>query len=217
MTVNLSNEQIDIYKEYRTAKRNLKKGRDFADWWKVMRGYDQARREAQQRAGGINRPQGARYREEFARIDRREKLIDRGVDEDGKPWEFPTPEDRTYCIKVLENYDAPSEDPRRPSIKVWRDRLTPGKRAGLNHPKRVWTAYWADTKPRAEREAEQASREARAQAKEDPLLEDLANTEVREHDARRQVEALRELLALIRDAVDLPEDIAAKIDAVLAG
>ena len=42
-------------------------------------------------------PQGAAYRAEFAKIDRREKLIDR--DDKGK--EFPSPKDRTYCIMVL--------------------------------------------------------------------------------------------------------------------
>src|SRR5262249_37801187 len=116
MTNDPTDERKEIYKEYRTAKRNLKKGRDFFDWMKIARGYDQARREAMHRAG-TNAPQGAAYREAFAAIDRREKLIDR--DDKGK--EFPSPEDRTYCIKVLENYDMPSLDPRRPSIKAYRD------------------------------------------------------------------------------------------------
>jgi hypothetical protein len=93
---------------------------------KIARGYDQARREAMHRAG-TNTPQGAAYREQFAKIDRREKLIDR----DDKGGEFPTKEDRTYCIKVLENYDMPSYDPRRASIKTWRDSLAHGERALL--------------------------------------------------------------------------------------
>src|SRR5215831_14953472 len=98
MTTDLmTDEQKTIYKDYRAAKRHLKEGRDFADWMKIARGYDQARREAMRRAG-TNRPQGAAYRAEFAKIDRREKLIDR----DDKGNEFPTPEDRTFCIKVLE-------------------------------------------------------------------------------------------------------------------
>src|SRR6516225_7798423 len=148
MTDDLTDEQVSVYKDYRSAKKNLKKGRDFADWMKVARGYDQARREAMHRAHS-NAPQGATYREYFARVDRREKLIDR----DDKGREFPTPEDRTYCIKVLENYDTPGHDPRRISIKAWRDGLSVSERAKLNHPKRVWGAYWAATEPRAERDA----------------------------------------------------------------
>jgi hypothetical protein len=47
-------------------------------------------RRSSKRGAGTNTPQGAAYREQFAKIDRREKLIDR--DDKGK--EFPTPEDR---------------------------------------------------------------------------------------------------------------------------
>jgi hypothetical protein len=204
-----TDEQKTIYQEYRTAKKNLKKGRDFLDWMKIARGYDEARREAMHRAG-TNRPQGTAYREEFVKIDRREKLIDR--DEQGR--EFPSPEDRTFCIKVIENYDTPNEDPRRPSIKVWRDGLSDSERGKVNHPKRVWTSYWADTEPRVEREAKRKARDARA-VREDPMLQAIADAETAEHTARREIELLRELLAVIRDAVDLPEEIAARIDAAL--
>jgi hypothetical protein len=199
------------YKEYRTAKKNLKKGRDFADWMKIARGYDQARREAMHRAGA-NAPQGAAYREAFAGIDRREKLIDR----DDKGNEFPSKEDRTYCGKLIENYDVPSHDPRRQSIKAWRDGLSPSERAKLNHPKRVWTAYWTDTEPRAERDAKRIERERRQATKsDDPMLDALGDAETREHDANRRTETARELLVYIRDHVDLPEDIVSKIEAVL--
>jgi len=51
----------------------VKKGRDFLDWMRWRAGYDEARREAMQRAG-TNSPQGSAYREEFAKIDRRERL-----------------------------------------------------------------------------------------------------------------------------------------------
>jgi hypothetical protein len=51
----------------------------------------------------------------------------------------------------------------------------------------------------------------------DSMLERVGEAEAPEHDARRQVEALRELLVLIRDHVDLPDDIVAKIDAILGG
>src|SRR6516164_3260672 len=102
MTDDLTDEQVSVYKDYRSAKKNLKKGRDFADWMKVARGYDQARREAMHHAGS-NTPQGAAYRTYFTRIDRRERLIDR----DDKGNEFPSKEDRSYCIKVIENYDMP--------------------------------------------------------------------------------------------------------------
>jgi hypothetical protein len=213
MTTALTDDQRTVYKEYRTAKKHLTQGRDFDDWMKIARGYDQARREAMHRAG-TNAPQGGAYREEFARIDRREKLIDR--DDQGR--EFPTKEDRTYCIKVLENFDMPSEDPRRPSIKVWRDKLSVSKRANLNHPKRVWSSYWADTEPRAERDAKRIEREKRQQERPaNPMLEQVAEAEAETHDVRRQLETLRELLNLIRNAIDLPDDLAAKIDAVLRG
>jgi hypothetical protein len=204
-------ERDAIYKEYRTAKKNLKKGRDFFDWMKIARGYDEARREAMHRAG-TNVPQGSAYRTEFAKIDRRERLIDR--DDGGK--EFPSPEDRSYCIKVLENFDMPSHDPRRPSIKSWRDAMSESERAKLNHPKRVWTGYWALTEPRAERDAKLMERERmQATKSRDPMLDKVGEAEAETHAARRQVEAMRELLALIRDHVDLPDDIVAKIDAIL--
>jgi hypothetical protein len=206
-----TDEQKTIYSDYRVAKKNLKKGRDFIDWLKIARGYDEARREAMHRAG-TNVPQGPTYREEFAKIDRRERLIDR----DDKGREFPTPEDRTFCIKVLENYDMPGHDPRRPSIKAWRDGLSVSERAKLNHPKRVWGAYWAATEPRAERDAKRIERERRQAMKPaDPMLEKVGEAEAETHAARRQLEAVRELLAYIRDHVALPEDVAAKIDELL--
>jgi hypothetical protein len=213
MPANDSTFEETIYQEYRTAKRNLRKGRDFADWMKIARGYDQARNEAM-RSAGTNVPQGAAYREAFARIARRERLIDR--DDQGR--EFPTKEDRTYCIKVLENYDTPSYDPRRKSLKVWRGELSEGERAKLNHPKRVWESYWAHTEPRAERDARLIERERRrAERPTNPMLDAVGDAEAREHHERRQAEAMRELLALIRDHVELPDDIAAKIDAFLRG
>jgi hypothetical protein len=63
------------------AKKHLKMGRDFIEWMKIARGYDEARREAMERAG-TNRPQGPPYQKAFAEIDRRENLIDR--DEKGR-------------------------------------------------------------------------------------------------------------------------------------
>jgi hypothetical protein len=204
-----TDEQKTIYKEYRIAKKNLQKGRDFLDWMKIARGYDEARREAMHRAG-TNSPQGTSYREEFGKIDRREKLITR---DHGR--EFPSPEDRTYCIKVLENFDVPKEDPRRPSIKIWRDSLSDSERGKLNHPKRVWTAYWAITEPRAEKDAKRKARDMR-EPKPNPMQEAVADAEAREHTARREVEMLRELLALIRDHVELPDEIVSKINAVLS-
>jgi hypothetical protein len=206
-------ERKAIYQEYRTAKQHLKKGREFLDWMKIARGYDEARREAMHKAG-TNVPQGAAYRAEFTKIARRERLIDR----DDKSREFPSPEDRTFCIKVLENYDTPSYDPRRVSIKVWRDGLSVSERVKLNHPKRVWGAYWAATEPRAEKEAKRIEHERKREtAKPNPMLDALGDAEAETHTVRHQVEALRELLALIRDAVDLPEEIVAKIDAALRG
>jgi hypothetical protein len=218
MTIDHPTLEETIYKEYRTAKRNLRKGRDFADWFKIMRGIDQARNEAMGLAG-TNTPQGPLYRAAWAKIDKRERLIDRGRDEKtGKEWEFPTPEDRTFCIKILENYDMPGHDPRRPSIKTWRDALPPGERAKLNHPKRVWQAYWADTEPRAEKDAKLVERERkRAELPKNPMVDALAVAGTETHHARRENEAARELLTYIRDHVELPDDIIVKIDAVLRG
>jgi hypothetical protein len=78
----------------------------------------------------------------------------------------------------------------------------------------VWLAYWSDTEPRAEKEAKRRERDMR-EPKPNPVAEAVAEAESETHTARREVEALRELLALIRDAVELPDDIVAKIDAVL--
>jgi hypothetical protein len=208
----MSDERKTVYKEYRLAKSHLKSGRDFADWMKIARGYDQARREAMHRSG-TNAPHGAAYAAAFAEIDRREKLIDR--DPSGK--EFPTREDRTYCIYLLENYDAPSHDPRRPSIKTWRDKLSDGERAKLNHPKRVWSGYLAATEPREEREAKRAAREQKA-PKSNPHVEALADAEVREHAAQRETESLRELMARVRKVMadQLPDDLRDAIDKALA-
>jgi hypothetical protein len=91
-------------------------------------------------------------------------------------------------------------------------------RAKLNHPKRVWTSYWADTEPRAEKEAKRIERERKQTMKpRDSMFEAIGEAEAETHDARRQVESLRELLAFIRDHVELPEDIIAKIDVILRG
>jgi hypothetical protein len=38
------------------------------------------------------------------------------------------------------------------------------------------------------------------------MLDKVGEAEAETHDVRRQLEAVRELLALIRDHVDLPED-----------
>jgi hypothetical protein len=205
-----TDERKTIYKEYRTAKKNLKKGRDFIEWMKIARGYDEARREAMQRAR-TNQPQGPSYRKEFAEIDRRENLIDR--DENGK--EFPSGEERALCIRVLENYDAPSYDPRRPSLKAWRDGLLDTERAKFNHPKRVWERYWSDTEPQEEKAAKRIARETKAKV--DQMTDLIADTESARNAAQRQVEAMRELLAAIRNAwADIPDHVAAKIDAILS-
>src|SRR5262249_11428299 len=89
-------------------KKHLKRGRDFFNWMKIARGYDEARREAMHRAG-TNVPQGSAYREEFAKIDRREKLIDR----DDKGREFPSPEDRTYTAASLPFSGIPENRQRK--------------------------------------------------------------------------------------------------------
>jgi hypothetical protein len=197
-----------IYTEYRTAKKALRRGRDFNDWMKIAAGYAQARNEAMHRAGS-NVPHGTAYREEFTKVANREKLFDREIN--GR--QFPTAEDCSYCIKVFENYEMP-QDARRKSIKVWRDGLSVSDRARLNHPKSVWSAYQSKTEPVAEREAKQKARELKQGEKaRDPMLEKVGEAEAEVHDVRRQLEMLRELIASIRHYV--PDEIAVKIDAAL--
>lgn len=203
-----TDERKLIYQEYRTAKRNLRKGRDFWDWMKIARGYDEARREAMHRAG-TNTPQGTTYREEFTKIDHRERLIDR--DEQGR--EFPSPEDRTFCIKVLENFDAPIFDPRRPSIKAWRDSLSDTERAKVNHPKRVWTAYVANTAPRVEQEAKRTEPVTKptvtkpAEPDTKPAAQHSADAEIAKLAAR--IRELEDKLALARIGTGkIPENVA---------
>ena len=88
----------------------------------------------------------------------------------------------------------------------------------FNHPKRVWQAYWAATEPRAEKDAKLVERaRKRAELPKNPMVDALAVAEAETHHARRQNEAARELLAYIRDHVELPDDIIVKIDAVLRG
>jgi hypothetical protein len=74
--------------------------------------------------------------------------------------------------------------------------LSDSERAKLNHPKRVWTSYWADTEPRAERDAKRTER-AMKEPKENPHLQALADTEGERDTARRHAEDLRELLARV--------------------
>ena len=57
----------------------------------------------------------------------------------------------------------------------------------------------------------------RAEQPKNPMIDALAVAETETHDARRQVEALRELIAFIRDHVELPDDVVAKIDAIVRG
>jgi hypothetical protein len=76
----------------------------------------------------------------------------------------------------------------------------------------------AATEPCAERDAKRIERERKQQALErDPMLGLVADAEHERDDARRQIEAMRELLMAIRDAVELPDEIIAKIDASLRG
>jgi len=111
-------------------------------------------------------------------------------------------------------YDTPSYDPRRPPIKVWRDRLPAGVRSQLNHPKRVWTSYWSNTEPRAERDAKRVEREQKP-PKENPHLAALA-AEVERDASRRQTEDLRELLArVLAEWADIPEELRKIIEEAL--
>jgi hypothetical protein len=200
----------NIYSDYRAAKKALRRGRDFLDWMKIARGYEAARTEAMQRAH-TNVPHGPLYREEFNKVANREKLFDHDIDDH----KFPTAEDCNYCIKMLNNYEMP-QDARRPSIQKWRDGLSMNVRARLNHPKSIWDAYQRQTEPLTEKAAKQKEREHKQGAKaKDPMLEKVGEAEANEHAARRQVEDMREVLAMIRDHVTLPDDIVAKINEIL--
>jgi hypothetical protein len=71
----------------------------------------------------------------------------------------------------------------------------------LNHPKRVWTSYWADTEPKAERDAKRIAREMKP-PKESPHLAALADAEVERDASRRETEDLRELLGRVLNEVE---------------
>ena len=95
----------------------------------------------------------------------------------------------------------------RVSIKTYRDGLPHSERAKLNHPKRVWTSYWADTEPKADQLAKRIAREMKP-PKESPHLAALADAEGERDDARRHSENLRELLGRVLNEVeDLPSDL----------
>jgi hypothetical protein len=64
---------------------------------------------------------------------------------------------------------------RRKSVKVWRSDLSDGERGKLNHPKRVWESYWADTEPRAERDAKRIERKQATTS--DPMLDAVGEAE----------------------------------------
>jgi len=196
----VSDDRKDIYRQGRLALKHLREGREFIDWLNWARAYDEARREAMQRAG-TNSPVGAHYNEQFAKVMAREKLVERTGPE--KHQQFPDPETRSFAMRMLENYDFPAEDPRRKAIKVWRSELyakDPQKYGQLNHPKRVVQRWLEDTMPQAEKQAREEARKWRAAEKAaapDPIAEDLANEEGRHRDTRRELEDLRELLGLI--------------------
>jgi hypothetical protein len=115
-------------------------------------------------------------------------------------------------IKVLENYDVPSYDPRRPAIMAWRDGMSPSERAKLNHPKRVWSAYWAKTTPQAEKEARAAER-AMQEPSADPMLDLVADTERERDDAHRHAQDGRGLLGEVLERwEDIPADLREKIE-----
>ena len=196
----MTDDRKEIYRQGRLALKHLTQGRDFLDWLNWARAYDEAQREAMQRAG-TNSPVGAYYNEAFAKVMAREKLVERKGSEKHK--QFPDPETRSFALKMLKNYDFPAEDPRRKAIKVWRDELrttNPQKYGALNHPKRVWLNWLDDTMPQTERTAREEARKQRAAEKAaapDPIAEDLANEEGRHRDTRRELEDLRELLGLI--------------------
>ena len=145
-----TDERKLIYQEYRTAKRKpAGRAATSGDWMKIARCDDEARREATHRAG-TNTPQGTTYREEFTKIDHRERLIDR--DEQGR--EFPSPEDRTFCIKVLEKLrcsDLRSAPPLNQGLA--RQPLRHRARQGQSPEARLDLADVANTAPRVEQEA----------------------------------------------------------------
>ena len=64
---------------------------------------------------------------------------------------------------------------------------------------------------------ETASDKERAAAAETPACHTSAVAETETRHARRETEVLRELLAYIRDHVELPDDLVGKIDAILRG
>src|SRR5262245_35770759 len=93
----------------------------------------------------------------------------------------------------------PSYDPRRISIKAYRDGLSDSERSNLNHPKRVWINYWADTDPEEDKQARRVE-QAMAAQKREPLTKMadlLAETESARHASQREIATLRQLLKRI--------------------
>lgn len=181
------------YKRGRAALRDLRKGRDFTSWLDYANAVDTAQREAM-RAAAANNPVGKAYNAEFARVVKREKLVEHLPD--GK--QFPDPTTRKDCAAMLRNYEFAVDDPRRISVKTWRGKLDSSDRAKLNHPGSVMRRWRADTEPQEDKEAAKAAREARA-PREDPLLTLVADTELERDAARHDAQTLRQLLARVRE------------------
>jgi hypothetical protein len=116
---------------------------------------------------------------------------------------------------------VPSADPRRKSIKAYRDGLSHGERAKLNHPKRVWTSYWEDTQPGADKHAKRVERAATAgiRQKQVELIDLLADTEDARAANQRKIEELRILLSRMLAAVKdhLPPELREEVEEVLRG
>ena len=126
-------------------------------------------------------------------------------------------------IEILENYDMPLYDPRRPSIKAWRDAMTPGERSRYNHPESVWSTYWRSTEPKEDKDRKRASRAAKETERESsPLEEELAELHHLADDRQGRIETMRLVLAKVlayRDDVDKRDwpDLIAEIEKIIGG
>jgi hypothetical protein len=135
-----------VYRRGRAALAGLRHRhiRTFAMWMDWARAFYKARNEAMA-AAEIDRPIGARYNQEFDRIVKRERLVDRLGQAPHE--QFPDPNTRKDCIDLLENYERPQQRERQWGIREYLERLDQNERSKINHPTTVLRRWEYVTEP----------------------------------------------------------------------
>lgn len=206
-----TDDELNAYKEGRTAMRNLKKDRPFAWWEKYANAMIAARGEAM-RLANANAPIGKAYNLEIDGILRRERLVDFTADPP-----FPDPNTRKDAVALIDNLHRPIDARRLKGILAWRASLSINERNRLNHPTAIMRRWRKDTEPVEERAARRTLREMQP-VEENPHLQALADTEGERDEARRVTEGLRGLLGRVLDEVeDLHPELRAAIEDALKG